>query len=167
MTTTIAFWTYSECRAHETQPYVQPTGCVRVRIQSCTLLFVDFEFHQGEIRWRAVLKIILRHVCHEGSRFHTLGIRISTRRKPRTRVTNIKEYYFCNVRAVRQQFYLIYCLFISYANVNKYVSLFLRYPFIVPWDPAPRSVPNIIHILCIYCMSSFVCVIFMFLLFLF
>jgi hypothetical protein len=44
--------------------------------------------------------------------------------KPRTRVTNIKEYYFCNVRAVRHQFYLIYCLFISYVNVNNYVSLF-------------------------------------------
>jgi hypothetical protein len=45
--------------------------------------------------------------------------------KPRTRVTNINEYYFCNVRAVRHQFYLIYCLFTSYANVNSYVSLFL------------------------------------------
>jgi hypothetical protein len=87
--------------------------------------------------------------------------------RPRTRVTNIKEYYFCNVRAVRQQFYLIYCLFSSYANVNNYVSLCFRYPLIVRWDPAPRSVPTIIHILCIYCISSFVCVIFMFLLFLF
>jgi hypothetical protein len=44
---------------------------------------------------------------------------------PRTRVTNINEYYFCNVKAVRHQFYLIYCLFISYVNVNNYVSLFL------------------------------------------
>jgi hypothetical protein len=43
--------------------------------------------------------------------------------KPRTRMTNINEYYFCNVRAVRHQLYLIYCLFISYANVNNYVYL--------------------------------------------
>jgi hypothetical protein len=43
--------------------------------------------------------------------------------KPRTRVTNINEYYFCDVRAVHHQFYFIYCLFISYANVNNYVSL--------------------------------------------
>jgi hypothetical protein len=64
-----------------------------------------------------LLKIILLDVPASGNPHPSCT-------KPRTRVTNIKEYYFCNVRAVRHQFYLIYCLFISYANVNNYVPLF-------------------------------------------
>jgi hypothetical protein len=45
------------------------THCARTRAGGCF-------WKNGHL----LLKIILRHVCHEGSRFRILGIRISTRR---------------------------------------------------------------------------------------
>jgi hypothetical protein len=83
---------------------------------------------------RVLLKIILLHVCHEVSRFRPRGMRLSPsprrveilipsvrNREPEWKTSRSIIFVMSGQYVIN--FIFIYYLFISYANVNSYVSL--------------------------------------------